>query len=140
MLPNNKKGKSFVVIIIIVAVIALFLRVSIEKILFISILQNEAAAQATLKSIATALDSYARNNQGVYPKSLNTLSQSKPVYLDRDYIKESPLKGYIYNCIRMDEAGYNCHAFPSKCKLTGSLSFTVTTGNVFVSEDCSLKD
>ncbi|MBN2831439.1 MAG: type II secretion system protein [Candidatus Omnitrophica bacterium] len=139
MFLKNKKGRSFVMIMVVIALAALFLRITAEKILSVTTSQNEAATQATLKSIATALDSYARDNQGVYPKSISSLVQSKPAYLDRDYIKESPVKGYAYNCARLDESGYICYAFPSRCKLTGNLAFTVTTGNILISEDCSLK-
>jgi Tfp pilus assembly protein PilE len=137
---RNNKGRNFVVIMIVIALCTIFLRIAIEKILSVTTSQNEAAAQATLKSIAAALGSYARNNQGVYPKSLSILSQSKPAYLDKDYIRESPVKGYTYNCARLDESGYSCYAFPSRCKLTGNLSFTVTTGNILISEDCGLKE
>jgi len=129
-----------VAIMVVIALSALLLRIAIEKILLTTSSQNEAAAQATLKSIATALDNYARDNQGVYPKSISVLSQSKPVYLDRDYITESPIKGYTYNCARLEESGYSCYAFPSRCKLTGILNFTVTTGNLLISEDCSKKE
>ena len=128
------------VIMVVIALSALLLRVGIEKVLLVTGAQNEAAAQATLKSIAIALDNYARANQGVYPKSLSVLSESRPAYLDKDYIWESPVKGYAYNCTRLDASGYSCYAFPSKCKLTGSLVFTVTTGNLLLSEDCSEKE
>lgn len=125
---------------VIIALSALLLRIAIEKVLVITCTQNEASAQATLKAMAAALDNYARDHKGVYPKSIATLINSEPVYLDRDYIVESPMKGYIYNCARLDESGYSCYAFPQRCELTGNLSFTVTTGNLLVSENCRDKD
>jgi len=140
MLLENNKAKSFVIIMVIIALCALLLRAVSERILSVVSSQNEAMAEATLKSIATALDNYARDNQGVYPKSVAILTQATPAYLDRDYIFDSPLKGYTYSCGRLDASGYNCHAFPSSCKLTGSLAFTVTTGNILISEDCSIKE
>jgi len=140
MFLMNEKSRSFVAIMIVIVLIAFLLRFAIEKALTVTCAQNESAAQATLKSIATALDNYARDNQGVYPKSVFVLSQSNPRYLDRDYIAESPIKGYTYNCARLDASGYSCYAFPSRCKFTGTLAFTVTTGNILLSEDCGLKD
>lgn len=128
------------VIIIIIALSALLLRVGVEKILEITCSQNEASAQATLKSIAAALDSYARDNQGAYPKSLSSLSQSNPLYLDKDYIAESPVKGYTYNCTRLDPSGYNCYAFPLRCKITGNFAYTVTTGGILIPESCDTKE
>lgn len=127
-------------IMVVIALSALTLRIVTEKILTVICTQNEATAQANLKAIAAALDSYARDNQGVYPKSVSLLSQSNPLYLDKDYIAESPIKGYTYNCVRLEASGYNCYAFPSRCKLTGNLAFTVTTGGILISEDCSTKE
>ncbi|OQB16561.1 MAG: hypothetical protein BWY16_00024 [Candidatus Omnitrophica bacterium ADurb.Bin205] len=136
----TERGKSFVAIMVVIALSALTLRIVTEKILTVICTQNEATAQANLKAIAAALDSYARDNQGVYPKSVSLLSQSNPLYLDKDYIAESPIKGYTYNCVRLEASGYNCYAFPSRCKLTGNLAFTVTTGGILISEDCSTKE
>ena len=140
MAIKSIKAKSFVVIMIAIALSALLLRIAIEKVVELSSAQNEAIAQATLKSIATALDNYARDNQGIYPKSVSMLSQSKPVYLDKDYITQSPIKGYSYSCGRLDASGYSCYAFPTRCRLTGRVAFTVTTGNLLISEDCRKKE
>ncbi len=137
---KKEKAKSFVLIMVVIALSALLLRIIAGKIIEITSDQNEAIAQSTLKSIALALDNYARDNQGVYPKALSTLSQSEPPYLDKDYAAESSIKGYSYNCTRLDPTGYSCYAFPTKCKLTGKLAFTVTTGNLLISEDCSKKE
>jgi len=136
----GNKGKSFVTIMVIIALSALLLRIAIERVLVITCAQNEASAQASLKAMAAALDNYARDYKEVYPKSITTLIKSDPAYLDRDYIVESPIKGYIYNCGRLDELGYSCYAFPQRCELTGNLSFTVTTGNLLVTENCRDKD
>ncbi len=125
---------------VIIALSALLLRIAIEKVLVITCAQNEAAAQASLKAMATALDNYARDHKGIYPRSTAALVKSEPIYLDRDYIAESPMKGYIYNCARLDESGYSCYAFPQRCGFSGNLSFTVTTGNLLISENCREKD
>jgi hypothetical protein len=98
----NYKGKSFVLIMVVIALSMLLLRIGGERILSVICFQNEALAQATLKSIATALDNYARENQGVYPKSVSILTQTEPAYLDRDYVADSPIRGYTYNWL----AGY----------------------------------
>ncbi|MFA5311343.1 MAG: type II secretion system protein [Candidatus Omnitrophota bacterium] len=139
MITENR-GRSFIAIMVIIALSALLLRVALEKVLVITCAQNEASAQATLKAMAAALDNYARDHKEAYPKSITTLIKYEPAYLDRDYMAESPMKGYIYNCARLDESGYSCYAFPQRCGLTGNLSFTVTTGNLLVSENCREKD
>ncbi len=140
MIIMEEKAKSFVLIMMVIALSALILRIAIGKVIEIASAQNETMAQSTLKSIATALDNYARDNQGVYPKALSILSQSTPAYLDKDYVSEPSVKGYSYSCTRLDSSGYSCYAFPTKCKLTGKLAFTVTTGNLLISEDCNKKE
>ena len=102
--------------------------------------QNESNAQTTLKLISTAFENYAKDNHGAYPANISVLTRSTPPYLDKDYLKQSPIKGYHYNCNRLDAAGYSCHAFPTRCRLTGKLEFSVTTGSLLISEDCGVKE
>ncbi len=137
---KNKRARSFVVIMIVIALCALALRVFIGEVINVTSSQNESNAQATIKLISTAFENYAKENQGVYPAKLSVLTQSKPPYLDRDYIKQSPIKGYSYNCSRLDAAGYSCQAFPTRCKLTGKVEFSVSTGSLMISEDCDTQE
>jgi len=138
MLDN--KAKSIVTIMIVVAVSTLLLRIVIEQIIKLNIEQNESSAQTTLKLISTSLENYANNHQGVFPDSLFALTSQDSRYLDKDYITQSPIKGYNYNCSKMEPAGYNCAATPVKCNLTGGWVYNVTTGGLFVSEKCGKKE
>lgn len=137
---KDTRARSLVVIMIVIAVFSLFLRVIIEKIIKISISQNESVAQSTLKLISTALENYANDNRNVYPGSLSVLTQSIPPYLEKNYISHSPLKGYIYSCLKLELTGYSCSATPVKCQITGKAVYSVTTGGLLVSEDCSRKE
>lgn len=137
---NNIKARSFVVIMIVIAMSALVLRMLMGWFINMNIAQNESNAQSTLKLISAALENYSKDNQGVYPVQFSVLTESKPPYLDKDYIKQSPVKGYDYDCTRLDATGYSCYAFPTRCKLTGMVAFSVTTGNLLISEDCDKKE
>lgn len=137
---GNKKAKSFVVIMIVIALSALTLRVLVGKIISLTTAQNEANAQSTLRLICTAIENYAKDNHGVYPDKISVLTQSSPAYLDKDYIKQSPIKGYNYNCNRLEPSGYSCQALPIRCRLTGKIAFTITTGNLLISEDCDKRE
>jgi hypothetical protein len=137
---KNTLGRSFVTIMIIIAVSALGLRIALTQVIRINIVQNESNAQGTLKLISAALENYASNNQGSFPRTLSALIKPRPSYLDRDYILESPIKGYHYNCLRLEPTGYNCSASPVKCGLTGKIIYTVTTGSLSVSEECNKKE
>jgi len=123
-----------------IAVATLVLRIAIERIIKINIVQNESNAQSTLKLISTALENYAKDHQGVFPSNFSDLTQKNPHYLGTDYIAESPVKGYNYNCSRLEPSGYSCSAMPVGCKLSGKIIYTVTTGGVFVSEECTKKE
>ncbi len=137
---KNKRARSFVVIMIVIALSALTLRMLIGELISVTSIQNEANAQSTLKLISTAFENYAKDNQGAYPTKISVLIQAKPAYLDKDYIKLSPLKGYNYSCSRLDALGYSCQAFPDRCKLTGKVNFSVTTGSLLISDDCETKE
>lgn len=134
------QGRSFVSIMIFIAIFVLVLRVTIEQIIRVSIPQNESIASRTLKLYATALDNYAKNNHGAYPMDLTYLTQTNPPYLDKDYTERSSFRGYIYSCSKLDSSGYSCSAAPVICGVTGKTSYIVTTGGFFISEPCKKKE
>ena len=140
MLDIDKSAKSFVLIMIVIALTALLLRIAIDRIIKINIAQNESNAQGTLKLISAALENYAKDHSGVYPASFSDLTKTKPAYLDKDYITPSTSKGYNYTCLRIEPSGYSCFASPTRCKLTGKMAYTITTGSLLVSEGCERKE
>lgn len=137
---RTNKGLSFVAIMIIIAISALLLRVIVERIIKINITQDESNALATLKLISTALENYAKDNKGAFPSEFSALINAKPAYLDQDYIGKPSIKGYAFDCQSLTPTGYFCQAIPIKCMLTGNTIYTVTTGNLLVSEQCNKKE
>jgi type II secretory pathway pseudopilin PulG len=137
---KNNKGKSFVTIMIVIAVAALSLRILAERLIKFNIAQNESIAQETLKLISAALENYAKNNRDRYPSSLALLTQPKPPYLDKNYVALSPVKGYVYACSRLEPAGYSCFATPLQCKIMGNAVFSVSTGGAFSAQPCGVKE
>jgi len=137
---RDNKAKSFVTIMIIVAVCALLLRIVIGRLIRLNIAQNESQASVALKLISAALENYAKDNAGIFPASLSVLAKTKPPYLDRDYTEKSVFNGYNYSCPRMDNAGYSCYATPTRCKISGNMIYTITTGSLLVSENCERKE
>ena len=99
---------------------------------------NQMSAQATLKTISTALESYAAfNMQGAYPTDISDVVTGSPPYLTRDFIDDSPIHGYNYICGSLAITGYSCSANPVLCNQTGSKTYTITTGSVLAEADCS---
>lgn len=134
------KAQSFVTIIIIIAAFALILRIAIEQVVNMNIAQNESNAQANIKLVSAALENYAKDNQGFYPANFTSLLQTKPPYLDINYVNQSPLKGYVYACLRLESSGYSCQASPVKCNISGRKKYIVSTGGSLLSEECSVKE
>lgn len=137
---NNINGRSFVAIMIVIALTSLILREVIGRIMRINISQNESNAQATLKLVSAALENYAKDHQGSFPTNLSLLTQANPAYLDEVYINAYPVKGYNYSCGRLEASGYNCQAMPVKCRQTGEKTYSITTGGLLVPEECSQKE
>lgn len=134
----NKNGKSFVTIMIVASLVILILRWGVQKIIAYNIEHNQQLAQVNLKLLSTALENYAKNNTQ-YPTNIEQLTKSNPVYLERNYLTASSIRGYEYDCQRLDKTGYNCSASPVNCQLTGKLMYTVSTGGLIISQDCDKK-
>lgn len=139
-MSKNISGRNSVTLIMVIAVIALFLRLAIDYFIKNNSAQNESTVLVMLKSVSTALENYAKDNGGVYPSSLNQLTDRDPAYLNKNYATSSPARGYIFTCSRLEPSGYNCSAVPQKCKVTGNLVFRITTGGVIFQEECSKKE
>lgn len=135
----DRRARSFVTIMIVAALSALLLRLTIQKIIVYNIRHNQLLAQVNLKLLSTALENYAKDNKGAYPSSIDQLSKSNPVYLERNYLAASSIRGYEYDCQRLDASGYNCSAAPVDCKLTGKTVYAVSTGGLIIAENCDKK-
>ena len=124
---------------IIVALAALSLRLAIHKIIIYNIEQNQLLAKGNLKLLSTALENYAKDNKGAYPANIDLLTRNKPPYLERNYLAASSVRGYEYDCQRLDSTGYSCSAAPVNCKLTGKMVYAVSTGGLIIAESCDKK-
>jgi len=138
-----RKGFTLVEIMIVVAIIALLAAIAIPNLLRARVTANEAAAQATLRAISTAFETYAVANNGTYPDSVTEdLYNVTPKYLNKDYIADSPVQGYNYACTAegggaLDGTGYSCTATPATCGTTGTKTYTITTGGILSEADCA---
>jgi hypothetical protein len=135
----NRRAKSFVMIMVVIALSALLLRLALHRIIVYRIQQNQLLAQVNLKLFSTAMENYAKDNKNIYPVSIDLLTKHDPVYLQRDYLAEASVHGYEYDCQRLDASGYNCTASPVNCKLSGKMLYTVATGGLIMAESCDKK-
>ncbi|MFA4843171.1 MAG: prepilin-type N-terminal cleavage/methylation domain-containing protein [Candidatus Omnitrophota bacterium] len=129
-----RKGFTLVEIMIVVAIIALLAAIAIPNLLRARVNANETNAQATLRTISTASESWAAANNGNYPTLITVLTGAVPPYLNENYTA-APRQGYNFACT-MSAAAYSCTATPVTCNTTGTRTFTVTTGGVLTGAAC----
>ncbi len=113
-------------ILVVVGIIALLAAIAIPNLLRARITANESAARATLKTVSTALETYALAN-GAYPLATNTLIGQTPPYLSVDYFTGEH-SGYTF-AATLALYSYSIVASPANAS-QGLHSYTVETGAV----------
>ena len=123
-----KKQNAFtlVEIMIVVVIIALLAAIAIPNLLRAKNQAQEAAAQANLKLMASALENYAAINSA-YPTTTSALMGVTPPYLSVDYFTGTH-SGYTYSH-SLGGYSYLISAYPAFSQ-PGIASFTITTGGI----------
>lgn len=129
----KRKGFTLVEIMIVVAIIALLAAIAIPNLLRARVNSAEANAQATLRTIATALESYAAANSGAYPTAVTTLVTANPPYINEDYTNGTR-QGYAFACGTLNDTGYSCTATPQGAFSGKARTYQITTGVVLTAQ------
>jgi type II secretory pathway pseudopilin PulG len=137
---DRRRGLTITGVTIAAAIVTLLAVIVIPQLLSSRMAVNQSAARANLKALSAALEAYAAKGQQGYPADISDLIKAKPPILNKNYIADSPLQGYNYDCITLDASGYSCSAWPEHCGRSGSKQYTVTTSGVFSERDCQSDD
>lgn len=121
-------------IVIVPMILALLAAIAIPNLLRARIVANESAALATVRTIATAMETFQSVNNR-YPMDELELKYANPPYLEKTYNNQT-LAGYNYSVNLNVKEGYVITAKPSTCYETGVKIFKISRGGELSQEDC----
>jgi type II secretory pathway pseudopilin PulG len=116
----------------IIAIIGLLAAIAIPNLLRARTAANEASAQASLRTIATAAETYAASNSGQYPAAIDSLKEFLPSIYE---YKGDAVGGYSYS-LDFNSSGYALKASPVTCGVTGRKIYQINTGGGISESDC----
>lgn len=126
MKTNRTYGFTLVEIMIVVAIIALLAVFAVPNLLRAKVEANQTYAQASLKSIGTAMENYSNIN-GQYPTNTSLLMGVTPPYLTTDYFAGTHF-GYSFSA-SVAQFTYSITAVPI-ISGQGMSSYTISTGAI----------
>ena len=118
--------------IFVIPMLALLAAIAIPNLLRARLHANEALAEASVKTISTAIETYSSVNNGIYPADEQELVNAEPPYLPKSYSGKT-IAGYNYS-LYLRSGDYRIVAEPEGCGTTGTKIFVSEAGKIFQKE------
>ena len=125
----DRRGFTLVEVMVVVGILGIVSAiVLLPNVLRSRLTANDSIAQATLKTISSALETYMINNN-TYPPDTDSLRAAAPPYLQTDFFDGQPHSGFNYTADTLTDYAYAITAAPLSAS-QGTRSFTMSTGGV----------
>jgi len=132
----NKKAFTLMEVLIVTVTISIMTAIAVPGLLRSKMSANEVAAQATLRAISTACETFAADNLGEYPSDETDLTDVTPPYLNRGYDGQT-IQGYTYAYADLDGSGYTVTAAATPCGTMGGNDYVIAAGGTLTSTSCT---
>lgn len=126
----KKRGFTLVEIMIVVAIIALLAAIAIPNLLRARLQANESAAQAALKTVATAEVTYRTSNPDYADLATLGSPATGPAYID-GVLAAGTKNGYVFTLTTVAGSDmFVCNALPVTPNVSGVRNFCITEDGV----------
>ncbi len=136
-----RKGFTLIEIVVIIVILGIMAVIIVPRLAGVKMTSNESVAQANLRTIAAAMETYASEHNGDYPDNTGSTAEAKLTTASPSYLNQSfdgkLISGYTYTYSNNTATTYTVTAVASSCGSSGSKDYTLTQTGEVTGVNCS---